>query len=73
MNQGLNRLIASTKQQLEPPKMPVLQRKLQIFNKEYFKETVYHSDELSCLYFNFNPTDGPFIIVPSMDQEDKGA
>ena len=53
--------------------MPELQRKLQIFTKEYFKETVYHSEELSCLYFKLNPTDGPFIIVPSMDVEDKTA
>lgn len=36
---GLVRLLAQTKVQLEPPKLEGIERKLQIFNGEKFKES----------------------------------
>jgi len=40
---------------------------------EKFKESTYFSEDIGALYFHFNPTEGPFIIIPSLDQEDKSA
>ena len=53
--------------------MENIERKLQVRNGEKFKESTYFSEEISALYFHFNPTEGPFIIIPSLDQEDKPA
>ncbi len=53
--------------------MENIERKLQIKVQEKFKESTYYSEEIAALYFNFNPTEGPFIIVPSLDFEDKPA
>lgn len=68
---GITRLLAQTKAHLEPPEMEFIERKLQILNSEKFKESTYYSEEVSSLYFNWNPTEGPFIIIPSLDQEEK--
>jgi len=32
--------------------------------------TSYKSDDVSALYVFFKPTEGPFVIVPSMSKED---
>jgi hypothetical protein len=45
-----------------------LERKLQIFPKEYGEESSYLSNESAALYCFLQPTQGPFIIVPSMDK-----
>lgn len=68
---GITRLLTQTKGHLEPPVMDLIERKLQIHIGEKFKESTYFSDEVASLYFNWNPTEGPFIIIPSLDQEDK--
>lgn len=49
------------------------QRKLQIFPKEYGEESSYNrteKNESAALYSFLQPTQGPFIIVPSMDKPD---
>lgn len=57
--------------EFEPPNLRgVLERKLQIFPKEYGEETSYVSDESAALYCFLQPTQGPFIIVPSLDKPD---
>lgn len=38
---------------------------------EKFKESTYAMDEVAALYFHWNPTEGPFIIIPSLEQVDK--
>jgi len=53
--------------------MEYIERKLQVQNGEKFKESTYFSEEIAALYFHYNPTEGPFIIIPSLDQEDKPA
>lgn len=47
--------------------MESIERKLQVHTQEKFKESTYFSEEISALYFHFNPTEGPFIIIPSLD------
>lgn len=32
---------------------------------------MYINDDVSALYFNWNPTEGPFVIIPSLEQADK--
>jgi hypothetical protein len=53
--------------------MENIERKLQIRTGEKFKESQFIYEEISALYFHYNPTEGPFIIIPSLDQEDKPA
>ena len=47
-----------------------LERKLQILEGEWFVESSYQSDENAALYAFYQPTQGPFIIVPSMIKEE---
>jgi calpain len=47
--------------------MQNIERKLTIGYKEKFKESVYSNDEVSAVFFSHNPTEGPFIIIPSLD------
>jgi hypothetical protein len=55
----------------EPPKLAEnLERKLQILPNEWQQETRYISDEVSALYAFYQPTQGPFIIVPSVATPD---
>ena len=68
---GITRLLAQTKGHLEPPEMDFIERKLQILQGEKFRESTYFSDEVASLYFNWNPTEGPFVIIPSLDHEEK--
>ena len=34
---------------------------------EKFTESIYQSDEVAALYKFYNPTEGPFVIIPTMD------
>ncbi|EGR31206.1 hypothetical protein IMG5_115920 [Ichthyophthirius multifiliis] len=70
---NLQRLLAQTDQQLEPPEMIHIERKLFVGYAEKFKESFYKNDEVAALFFSWNPTEGPFIIIPSMNEEDKYA
>ena len=69
----LVRLLAQTESQLEPPQLMDLERKIKIHKNENFKESSYYSDEVACMFFKWHPTEGPFIIIPSMDTKDKQA
>lgn len=70
---GLNRLMQSTSDYLEPPVMNIVERKLQIGTKasDKFKESQYSNDDVCALFFYWNPTEGPFILIPSLDLPDK--
>ena len=48
-----------------------IQRKLSIQPQEKFKESCYFSEDVSSLFFKYNPTEGPFIIIPSSDGEER--
>jgi len=47
--------------------MSNIERKLSIGYAEKFKEATYSNDEVCALFFRWNPTEGPFTIIPSMD------
>jgi calpain len=66
---NLERLIKQTTQQLKPPVMEGIERKLYITSQEKFKESQYALEDYSALYFFWNPTEGPFTIIPSLEQE----
>jgi hypothetical protein len=38
-----------------------------VHSGEKFKESTYFSEEIAAQYFHYNPTEGPFIIIPSLD------
>ena len=56
--------------EFEPPTLHNLERKLQILNGEWFEESYFKDDEVAALYAFYQPTQGPFIIVPSFAKED---
>ena len=56
--------------EFEPPRLMNLERKLQILEGEWYVESSYQSDEHAALYAFYQPTQGPFIIVPSMMKEE---
>ena len=56
--------------QFEPPKLENLERKLQLLPGEWYEETYYRSDDVAALYSYYQPTMGPFIIIPSMTKEE---
>jgi hypothetical protein len=56
--------------QFLPPQLMNLERKLQIQAGEWFEESYFKNDEVAALYAFYQPTQGPFIIVPSMTKED---
>jgi hypothetical protein len=45
------------------------ERKLQILPNEWFVESHYQYEEFSCLYLKLEQNHGPFLIVPSLSQE----
>jgi hypothetical protein len=47
-----------------------MERKLQIQAGEWYEESYYKSDDVAALYAFYQPTQGPFIIVPSMSKEE---
>ena len=40
---------------------------------EWYEETAYKSDDVAAHYAFYQPTQGPFIIVPSMSKDDINA
>ena len=56
--------------EFEPPRLMNLERKLQILEGEWFVESSYENDDTAALYAFYQPTQGPFIIVPSMIKEE---
>lgn len=58
----------------EPPQLHpgILQRKLQIDlgKGEWYDESFYCSEDVAAVYAFYQPTQGPFIIVPSMHAKD---
>ena len=54
----------------EPPRLNNMERKLQIQAGEWYEESYYKSDDVAALYAFYQPTQGPFIIVPSMSKEE---
>ena len=57
--------------EFEPPNLNnSLTRKLQLLPTEFQKESSYCSDEVAAYYRYLQPTQGPFIIVPSLSKED---
>jgi hypothetical protein len=53
-----------------PPTLQNLERKLQILQGEWFEESYFKNDEVAALYAFYQPTQGPFIIVPSFAKEE---
>ena len=53
--------------------MENIERKLTILPNEKYIESSFHNDEVSALYFFWNPTEGPFILIPCFEEEDKVA
>jgi hypothetical protein len=51
-----------------PPQLMNLERKLQILNGEWFEESYFKNDDVAALYAFYQPTQGPFIIVPSFEK-----
>ena len=52
--------------EFEPPRLAdSLERKLQILPNEWYEETTYKSDDVAAHYAFYQPTQGPFIVVPS--------
>lgn len=47
-----------------------MERKLQIQADEWYEESYYKSDDVAALYSFYQPTQGPFIIVPSMAKDE---
>jgi len=65
----VEKLMTQTKAHLEPPKMQEIERKLSIGINEPFVQSSFGSEDVSALYFHKNPTEGPFIIVPCMEEK----
>ena len=53
-----------------PPRLMGMQRKLQILNGEWQEESYFKSDDVAALYAFYQPTQGPFNIIPSMAKEE---
>ena len=51
--------------------MEDIERKLFVQPEEKFKESDYSNSDVSALYYNLNPTEGPFIIIPSIEGDNK--
>jgi hypothetical protein len=51
--------------------MERIERKLNIGFQEPYIESSFGSDDVAALYFFRNPTEGPFIIVPCLEEEGK--
>lgn len=61
--------MTQTKQHLEPPKMIYIERKLSIGTQEPYVQSSFGSEEVAALYFHKNPTEGPFIVVPCLEEK----
>ena len=45
------------------------ERKLQILSNEWYVESYYQFEDYSCLFLELEPNHGPFLVVPSLSQE----
>jgi len=65
----LNKIAQQTLSKLAAPKLEVLERKLQVKPREWVVESSYFSDEVAATYFFWQPAQGPYLIVPSCNDE----
>jgi calpain len=56
-----------------PPKLDNVERKLQIQTGEWYIESSFKSEDVAALYAFWQPTQGPFLIVPSLAREESTA
>lgn len=59
--------------EFEPPTLDNLERKLKLLPGEWYEESYYWSDDVAALYAFYQPTQGPFIIIPSISRDDIAA
>jgi len=55
--------------EIVPPELENLERKLQILPNEWYIESQYKSEDVAAIYAFWKPTKGPFLIVPSAQEE----
>ena len=48
-----------------------IERKLKVYSTERFTASKFQSEDVAALYFFWNPTEGPFIVVPCLEEEGK--
>ena len=60
-----------TKHQLQSPEMANVERKLKVYNTERYTVSKFQSIDVAAMYFYWNPTQGPFIVVPCLEEENK--
>lgn len=65
------KLLKQTSEQLEPPKMDTIERKLQVGKFEDYYESSYMNTDLAALYFHFLPIHGPLVIIPCQSEKSK--
>lgn len=58
-----------TDHHLNPPVMENIDRKLKIQKTEWYLESKFENEDVAALYFFWNPTEGPFIIIPCLEKE----
>lgn len=63
------KLLFATSNQLQPTYLSSFERKLMVGTTEFCAESQFSSHDLAAMYFEFNPIEGPFIVVPSTDKE----
>lgn len=55
--------------EIVPPELGKLERKLQILPNEWYIESQYKNEDVAAIYSFWKPTNGPFLIVPSLQLE----
>jgi hypothetical protein len=55
--------------EIVPPELGKLERKLQILPNEWYIESQYKNEDVAAIYEFWKPTNGPFLIVPSLQVE----
>lgn len=48
-----------------------VERKLKVYNTERYTVSKFKSIDVAAMYFFWNPTQGPFIVVPCLEEENK--
>jgi hypothetical protein len=51
--------------------MECIERKLKVYNTERFTVSKFENEDVAALYFFWNPTQGPFIVVPCLEEAGK--
>lgn len=64
----MKKFLLQTSQHLKPPRLENKERKLVIGPHDVYYESTFSRFDLSALYFNFLPIEGPFIIIPCISQ-----